>query len=71
MVDKGEELHVFIEIHQGVIENVRVTSDEAEADNWENDWLHTTGYSDMDEYLETLDRGLPKDTMHTFVLKLE
>ena len=71
MADKGDEVHVFIEIHQGVIQDVRVTSDESKSDNWENDWIHENGYSDMDEYLEALEQHFPKDTMHTFVTKLK
>ena len=85
MVNKGDELHVFIEIVDGIVESVRVfieivdgivesvlvTSDESEVDNWENDWLHNYGYEDMDDYLYELGDDHPSNIMHTHIAKLE
>lgn len=71
MADKGDEVHVFIEIRCGIIEDVRVTSDEAEADNWENDWIHEHGFNDMDEYLHGKENGHTNHYFKTQVTSLE
>lgn len=70
MVEKGTELHVFIEICNG-IEIVRVTSDESTADNWENDWIHQHGFSDMDDYFHAKENGHITHYFMTHVTPLE
>ena len=70
MIKKGEDVHVFVEIYNG-IETVRVTSDESTADNWENDWIHQHGFSDMDEYFHAKENGHINHYFKTYVTALE